>query len=97
MYACRHKMISHERTPVVSVVHNAAETTPGVTVAFACDERHSGETRIDEETGVRLAPLPPFLNAWWCGGCRALHYVGDGGDLLGACIVCGDRRPVEMT
>jgi hypothetical protein len=48
------QMTSHERTPVASVVHNAAETTPGVTVAFACDERHLGETRIEEETGVQL-------------------------------------------
>ena len=39
-------------------------------------------------------PFPPTCNAWWCGGCRAMHFVGDGGDLEGACIVCGDRNPV---
>ena len=34
------QVISHERTTDASVVHNAAETTPGVTVAVACNKRH---------------------------------------------------------
>lgn len=32
--------------------------------------------------------LPPLWNAWWCGSCRRLNYVGDGGELTGPCIGC---------
>ena len=104
------QVISHERIPMASIVHNAAETTPGVTVDLDCDEHPSnspssgnvthddiqgGETHIEEEIGVPVASLPPLWNGWWCGGCRALHYVGDGGDLLGACVECGEHSPAR--
>jgi hypothetical protein len=103
-------VLPQERIPLASVAHNTAVTTPGVTVAFDCGERYSsypsagnlphddiqgGETHVEEEVGVWLAPLPPLWNAWWCGGCCALHYVGNGGDLLVACVECGDSRPVR--
>jgi hypothetical protein len=36
--------------------------------------------------GLGLAPsFPPLWNTWWCGGCRALHFVRDGSKLGGAC------------
>ena len=60
---------------MASIVHNAAETTPGVTVDLARVERSStgnathddireSETRIDEEIVVPVASLPPLWNAW---------------------------------
>ncbi len=61
------------------------------------DDSPVGESPLVEAgEGLGLAPtFPPLWNAWWCGSCRALHYVGDGGDLEGACIMCGDSRPVR--
>ena len=51
---------------------------------------------VEAGEGLGLAPsFPPLWNAWWCGGCRALHSVGDGGALVGGCIMCGDARPVR--
>jgi hypothetical protein len=35
-----------------------------------------------------VAALPPLWNAWWCGACTALHFVGDGGELIGPCVMC---------
>ena len=104
------QVLSQEHVPVASVAPNTAATTPGVTVAFDYSQHHcndpsagdlphddiqGGETHVEEEVGVWLAPLPPLWNAWWCGGCCTLHYVDNGGDLLGACVECGDSRPVR--
>ena len=100
------QVILNERIPVASIVHDAAETTPGVTVDLARVERSStgnaphddiqgGETCIDEEIVVTVASMPPLWNAWWCVGCRAVNYVGDGGELLGACVGCGEHSPAR--
>ena len=48
-----------------------------------------------EEVLEVLPSFPPLWNAWWCGGCPALHSVGDGGALVGGCTMCGDPRPVR--
>ena len=42
-----------------------------------------------------VAALPPLWNAWWCGACTALHFVGDGGELRGPCLMCQQvRNPI---
>lgn len=38
--------------------------------------------------------LPPLWNAWWCGSCYRVNYVGDGGLLTGPCIGCLRIDPV---
>ena len=42
-----------------------------------------------------VAALPPLWTAWWCGACTALHFVGDGGELRGPCLMCQVRNPIH--
>ena len=42
-----------------------------------------------------VAALPPLWNAWWCGACFALQFVGDGGELRGPCLMCQVRNPIR--
>ncbi len=54
------------------------------------DDEDKEEVVVEEDIILREFPhLPPLWNAWWCDGCHAAHYVGDGGDLRGTCHICG--------
>jgi hypothetical protein len=83
-----------------------AEPTPGVSVVIDGVGRQSGSPPSSPPSAGGAGPLgsnappiettlPPLWNAWWCGGCRALHFVGDGGALRGECIMCGHSHPVR--
>ena len=83
----------HPRGADVAVeAPNDVQATAGVLVDLA-----------DAVTGVSVLPrkiplavaLPPLWNAWWCGACTALHFVGDGGELIGPCQMCQLRNPVR--
>jgi len=76
----------HPRGADVAVeAPNDVQATAGVLVDLA-----------DAVTGVSVLPrkiplavaLPPLWNAWWCGACTALHFVGDSGELIGPCQMC---------
>ena len=82
----------HPRADVAVEAPNDVQATAGVLVDFA-----------DAVTGVSVLPceiplvaaLPPLWNAWWCGACTALHFVGDGGELIGPCQMCQLRNPIR--
>jgi hypothetical protein len=82
----------HPRAAVGVEAPDDDQATAGVLVDFA-----------DAVTGVSVLPrgipllaaLPPLWNAWWCGACTALHFVGEGGELLGPCQMCQVRNPVR--
>ena len=46
-----------------------------------------------EDLSVRKLNLPPLWNAWYSTCCQVLHFVGDGGGLVGKCKLCGDHSP----
>ena len=69
-----------------------AQATTGVLVDFA--DAVTGVTVLPREIPL-VAALPPLWNAWWCGACTALHFVGDGGELIGPCQMCQVRNPVR--
>jgi hypothetical protein len=58
----------------------------------------TGVTVLDAVVPAKIplvAALPPLWNAWWCGACTALHFVGDGGELRGPCLMCQQvRNPI---
>ncbi len=70
--------------------------TVGVTVDFPAVAA-TGVTGLDNVVPAKIplaATLPPLWNAWWCGACTALHFVGDGGELRGPCLMCQVRSPI---
>ena len=74
-----------------------AQATAGVTVDFtgaATDVTVLLDAVVPAEIPL-VAALPPLWNAWWCGACTALHFVGDGGELIGPCLMCQLRNPVR--
>jgi hypothetical protein len=74
-----------------------AQATAGVTVDFA-DAAIGVTVLLDAVVPAEIplvAALPPLWNAWWCGACTALHFVGDGGELIGPCLMCQVRNPVR--
>jgi hypothetical protein len=81
----RTKKISEicHRNPRAAIAVEApddAQATEGVLVDFA--DAVTGVTFLPPEIPLVVA-LPPLWNAWWCGACTALHFVGDGGELIG--------------
>ena len=77
---CHH----NPRAAIAVEAPDDAQATAGVTVDFA-----------DAATGVTvLPPEIPFVAAT-CGACAALHFVGDGGELIGPCLMCQVRNPVR--
>ena len=90
---------SAETTPGVAVLVDggvARKLYPPACAPPRNDSPGRKSPPVEAGEGLGLAPsFPPLWNAWWCGGCRALHFVGDGGELRGACIMCGDSRPVR--
>ena len=83
----------HPRGADVAVeAPNDVQATAGVLVDFA--DAVTGVTVLPREIPL-VAALPPLWNAWWCGACTALHFVGDGGELIGPCQMCQLRNPVR--
>jgi hypothetical protein len=79
------------RTAVAVEAHPDAQATAGVMVDFpaiAATGVTTGVTDLDAAEIPLVAALPPLWNAWWCGACTALHFVGDGGELIGPCQMC---------
>lgn len=91
---------------VVSAVAAGKKKVAGGDGAVAVSTRQSPQ-RASRSTGLVKAveaggvlglvvpSLPPLWNAWWCGSCRALHPVGDGGELTGECKYCSEISPVR--
>ena len=93
---------STETTPGVMATIIFGRVAPQQDVAPACAPPRDGSpvedslsVEVGEGLGLLPSSFPPLWNAWWCGGCRSLHFVGDGGELKGACFVCGDINPVR--
>ena len=43
-----------------------------------------------QDLPARKLNLPPLWNAWYSTCCQVLHFVGDGGALVGKCALCGN-------
>ncbi len=74
-----------------------APATVGVTVDFPAVAA-TGVTVLNAVAPAKIplvATLPPLWNAWWCGACTALHFVGDGGELIEPCVMCQVRSPIR--
>jgi hypothetical protein len=85
------------RTAVAVEAPDDAQATAGVTVDFTAVAA-TGVTVLDAVVPAEIplvAALPPLWNAWWCGACTALHFVGDGGELRGPCLMCQVRNPIR--
>ena len=90
---------AHRHAPIASVAPDSANTTPGAVAvlmarrdnppacASPCGDSPGGKSPLVEagEGFGQVPSFPPLWNAWWCGG----------GELRGACIMCGDSRPVR--
>jgi hypothetical protein len=90
---CHH----NPRTAVAVEAPDDAQATTGVTVDFTAVAA-TGVTVLDAVVPAEIplvAALPPLWNAWWCGACTALHFVGDGGELRGPCLMCQVRNPIR--
>jgi hypothetical protein len=90
---CHH----NPRTAVVVEASDDAQATAGVTVDFTAVAA-TGVTVLDAVVPAEIplvAAHPPLWNAWWCGACTALHFVGDGGELRGPCLMCQVRNPIR--
>ena len=90
---CHH----NPRAAVAVEAPDDAQATAGVTVDFteaATDVTAVFDAVIPAKIPL-VAALPPLWNAWWCGACTALHFVGDGGELIGPCQMCQVRNPVR--
>ena len=75
-----------------------AQATAGVTVDFTDVAATDVTVLLDAVVPAEIplvAALPPLWNAWWCGACTALHFVGDGGELIGPCQMCQVRNPIR--
>ena len=90
---CHH----NPRIAVAVEAPDDAPATVGVTVDFP-DVSATGVTVLDAVPPAEIplvATLPPLWNAWWCGACTALHFIGDGGELKGPCLMCQVRSPIR--
>ena len=89
---CHH----NPRAAVAVEAPDDAQATAGVTVDFTAAVADTGVTFLEAPAELPLvAALPPLWNAWWCGACTALHFVGDGGDLIGPCMMCQVSNPIR--
>ena len=90
---CHH----NPRTAVAVEAPADAQATAGVMVDFTAVAA-TGISVLNDVVPAeipRVAALPPLRNAWWCGDCTALQFVGDGGELRGPCLMCQVRSPVR--
>ncbi len=84
------------RAAVAVEAPDDAQATVGVTVDFTAAVADTGVYVINAPADIPLvAALPPLWNAWWCGACTALHFVGDGGDLIGPCMMWQVSNPIR--
>ena len=76
---CHH----NPRAAVAVEAPDDAPATAGVTVDFTAAVADAGVTFLDAPADELplMAALPPLWNAWWCGACTVLHFVGDSGTL----------------
>jgi len=89
---CHH----NPRTAIVVEAPDDAQATAGVTVDFTAVAA-TGVTVLDAVVPAEIplvVALPPLWNTWWCGACFALHFIGDGGELRGPCLMCQVRSPI---
>ena len=84
---CHH----NPRTAIAVEAPDNAHATAGVTVDFTAVAA-TGVTVLDAVVPAEIPP--PLWNTWWCGACIALHFVGDGGELRGSCLMCQVRNPI---
>ena len=101
-----HHPVIHPRAPIchqnpcAAVAVEApddAEATAGVTVDFT-EAATDVTVLLDAVVPAKIplvAAIPPLWNAWWCGACTTRHFVGDGGELIGPCLMCLVRNPVR--
>jgi hypothetical protein len=86
------------RAAIAMEAPDDAQATADVTVDFT-DVGATGVTVLDAVVLPAeiplVAALPPLWNTWWCGECTALHFVGDGGELIGPCLMCQVRSPIR--
>ena len=90
---CHH----NPRTAVAVDAPDNAQAMVGVTVDFSAVAA-TGITVLSAVVIAEIplvAALPPLWNMWWCGACTALHFVGDGGELRGPCLMCQVRSPIH--
>ena len=88
--------ICHHSTIAVEAPADA-QATAGVMVDLPAVAA-TGVTALDAVVPAEIplvASLPPLWNAWWCGACTALHFVGDGGELIRPCQMCQVRNPIH--
>ena len=96
------EMCHHNPRAAIAVeAPDDAQATAGVTVDYT-DVGATGVTVLElveavvpAEIPLLVAALPPLWNAWWCGACTALYFVGDGGELIGPCLMCQVRSPIR--
>jgi hypothetical protein len=90
---CHH----NPRTAVAVEAPDDAQATAGVTVDFTAVAA-TGITVLDAVVPAEIplvVALPPLWNTWWCGACTAPHFVGDGGELIGPCLMYQVRNPMR--
>ncbi len=93
----------HDRVPIASMASTSSKrakfdnTTPSDNPQADFSHPNSAASlpvEEEKETGGEDVPsFPPLWNAWWSACCRAVHYVGDGGDLEGKCCKCDNINP----
>ena len=83
----------HPRAAVGVEAPDDDRATAGVLVDFA--DTVTGVSVLVPRGIPLVAAFPPLWNAWWCGACTALHFVGDGGELIGPCQMCQLRNPIR--
>jgi hypothetical protein len=89
---CHH----NPRAAVAVEAPDDAQAMAGVTVDFTAAMADTGVTFLDDPAELPLvAALPPLWNVWWCGACTALHFVGDGGYMIGPCMMCQVSNPIR--
>ena len=52
-----------------------------------------GDEESPKDQAAITPKLPPLWNAWYSTCCQVLHFVGDGGALVGNCASCGNGSP----
>ena len=86
---CHHDV----RPPVALEAEDDDPATEGVTVNLPYAA--AAGVAIANNTVAAEVFHPPLWNAWWCNSCTAQHFVGDGGELRGACLQCQVPNPIR--
>jgi hypothetical protein len=83
---CGAKSVASER--IAAQLSPVARVPVAVSVIVPC-----GAEESPKDQPTRMLNLPPLWNAWYSTCCQVLHFVGDGGALVGKCALCGNGRP----